>query len=206
MRCLNVLACLLVLFESAVCVCAEETAQARVERAVASVGGQDKLLRLFRITERLNVSPDPEKPPSTRVSILEPPKHWWQGKTDRVVTSQEPATYLVWAWTLQILKAEESKLEVIPDIQEQDRPAWGLRVTGSVNPALDMYFDQESSRLVRIDWRSDIHRFSDWQSHDGVWYPAKCIGYKKSTGKPWYFSEITQLERLETLPEGLERK
>lgn len=206
MRLLSMLACLAVSLGTTVCHSAEETPQVLVARAVTAAGGQEKLLRLFRINERLNVSPDPEKPPSTRVSILEPPKHWWQGKTDRVVTSQEPATYLVWAWTLQILLAEESKLEVVPDIQEQERPAWGLRVSGSVNPALEMYFDRESSRLVRIDWRSDMHRFSDWQSHDGVWYPAKCIGYKKSTGKPWYFSEITQLERLETLPEGLERK
>jgi hypothetical protein len=37
-------------------------------------------------------------------------------------------------------------------------------------------------------------------------YPAKCVGYKKATGKPWYFSEIVSLERLDELPEGLKRR
>jgi len=32
------------------------------------------------------------------------------------------------------------------------------------------------------------------------------VGYKKSTGKPWYFSEIVELERLKELPEGLNRQ
>jgi hypothetical protein len=71
---------------------------------------------------------------------------------------------------------------------------------------MDIYFDKAESRLVRIDWRGHIHRFSEWKEHDGFKYPARCVGYRKATGEPWYFSEILELERLKELPEGLKRE
>lgn len=33
----------------------------------------------------------------------------------------------------------------------------------------------------------------------------RCVGYNKATGKPWYFTEIVELERLKELPEVLKR-
>lgn len=184
---------------------ADPDAKSRVKQVVAAAGGEDKLLRLFRIKERLNVSTDPEKKGNERVSVLEPPKYWWLGKRDRVKEDKEPATFLVWAWTLGALTDPTSKVDVIPDIVELEKPAFGLRVSGSINPPMDLYFDNGTNLLVRIDWRSDIHRFSDWKEHDGAKYPAKCVGYKKATGKPWYFTEIVELQRLKELPEGLKR-
>ena len=47
--------------------------------------------------------------------------------------------------------------------------------------------------------------YSTLLKFDGAKYPAKCVGYKKSTGKPWYFTEVLEVQRLEKLPEGLER-
>lgn len=205
--CLMVLCCVSSLTGSAVA--ADPAVEALVEQVIAAAGGRSKLLTLFRTRETVNVSTDPEKKVSARVSVYEPPKYWWTGKNERVKDEQkpdEPATFLVWAWTLGILTDPASKLEVIPDVVESDRPAAGLRVTGTVSPAMDLYFDKSERRLVRIDWRSDIHRFSDWKEHDGVMYPAKCVGYKKTTGQPWYFSEILELERLSELPEGLKRR
>jgi hypothetical protein len=177
-----------------------------VKKAVAAVGGPDKLLKLFRIKERLNVSPDPDKKGNERTSVLEPPNYWWLGKKERVKDEKEPATFLVWAWTLGAVTDPKSKLEALPEIKEDDKPAVGVRVSGTITPAMDIYFDKETSRLVRIDWRADIHRFSEWKEHDGVKYPAKCVGYKKNTGKPWYFTEILELERLKELPPGLKRE
>lgn len=188
---------------------ADPDPQTIVERVVNAVGGEDKLLRLFRTRETVNVSADPLKKVPERVSVYEPPKYWWTGKNERVkdeLKPDEPATFLVWAWTLGILKDPASKLELIPDVLESDKPAVGMRVSGTVTPPMELYFDKSEYRLVRIDWRSDIHRFSDWKEIDGVMYPAKCVGYKKSTDKPWYFSEIIELERLKDLPEGLKRR
>lgn len=176
-----------------------------IKQVVQAAGGEDKLLKLFRIRERINVSPDPEKKGAERVSVLEPPNYWWLGKRERVKEDKEPATFLVWAWTLGALTDPKSQVSRIPDVTEADKPAFGLRVSGTITPAMDLYFDKADSRLVRIDWRSDIHRFSDWKQHDGVHYPAKCVGYKKSNGKAWYFSEILELERLQQLPDGLKR-
>jgi hypothetical protein len=186
----------------------EPSSDAIVKQAITAAGGEDKLLKLFRTRETVNVSSDPEKKVPERVSVYEPPKYWWTGKNERVKDEKkpdEPAIFLVWAWTLGMLTDPASKLEVIPDVVESEKPAFGLRVSGAVTPAMDLYFDKAASRLVRIDWRNDIHRFSDWKEHDGVKYPAKCTGFKKSTGKPWYFSEIIGLERLTELPDGLKR-
>ena len=188
---------------------AEPDTKQIVEQVVAAAGGQDKLLRLFRTRETVNVSSDPEKKVAARASIYEPPKYWWTGKNERVKDEHkpnEPATFLVWAWTLGMLTDPASKLEVVPEIVEADKPAVGLRVSGTVTPPMELYFDKTEHRLVRIDWRSDIHRFSDWKEVDGVKYPAKCVGYKKATGKPWYYSEIVELERLKELPAGFQRR
>lgn len=180
-----------------------------VKQVVDAVGGEDKLLRLFRTRETVNVSTDPDKKVPERVSVYEPPKYWWTGKNERVKNEEkpdEPATFLVWAWTLGILTDPASQLEVIPEVMESNKPAIGIRVSGTVSPPMELYFDKEESRLVRIDWRSDIHRFSDWKEVDGVKYPAKCAGFKKTSGKPWYFSEIIELERIKDLPAGLKRR
>jgi hypothetical protein len=176
-----------------------------VTKAVAAVGGEDKLLKLFRIKERLNVSSDPDKKGNERVSVLEPPKYWWVGKRERVKEEKEPATFLVWAWTLGALTDAKSKLAAVPELKDGDKALVGVRVSGTIDPPMELYFDKETHKLVRIDWRADIHRFSEWKEHDGAKYPSKCVGYKKATGKPWYFTEILELERLKELPTGLKR-
>jgi len=176
-----------------------------VTKAVAAVGGEDKLLKLFRIKERLNVSSDPDKKGNERVSVLEPPKYWWVGKRERVKEEKEPATFLVWAWTLGALTDAKSKLAAVPELKDGDKALVGVRVSGTIDPPMELYFDKETHKLVRIDWRADIHRFSEWKEHDGAKYPSKCVGYKKATNKPWYFTEILELERLKELPAGLKR-
>lgn len=205
--CLVALCC--VSFVSDSTTAAEPAAETLVKQVVAAAGSEHKLLKLFRTRETVNVGSYSQKKVPERVSVYEPPKYWWTGKNERVkdeTKPEEPAIFLAWAWTLGMLTDPASKLEAIPDVVESDKPAFGLRVSGTVTPAMDLYFDQAESRLVRIDWRSDIHRFSDWKEHDGAKYPAKCVGYKKASGKPWYISEIIELERLKELPEGLKRR
>lgn len=178
-----------------------------VEQIVDAAGGTENLLKQFTITENLNVGKDPEKPGKPRESVFDAQNNWWfrggKGGAWRKKMN-EPATHLVRAWTLQLLLDEKSRLEVLPPIMEGKQTLTGIRISESVKPAMDIYYDKTSLRLVRIDWRKDIHRFSDWQEHDGAKYPATCIGYRKSTGKPWFVSKITKLQRLEKLPADLE--
>jgi len=184
---------------------AEPDTKSLVSQAVKAAGGEDKLLKLFRYKEKLNVSSDPEKKPNERTSVIEAPNYWWMNKKERVKEEKEPAIFLVWGWTLGAITEPKSKLETIPELKDGDQTLVGIRVSETVKPAMDLYFDKATHLLVRIDWRTDIHRFSETKEHDGVKYPSKCIGYKKNTGKAWYFTEITEVERLKELPSGLKR-
>ena len=89
----------------------------------------------------------------------------------------------------------KSKINLLDDVIENEKPAAGLRIRGTVDPALDMYFDNETHQLVRVDWRDDIYRFSDWKEYDGTKYPAKCVMHRRKSGVPWFFHEILELER-----------
>lgn len=177
-----------------------------VEQVVSAGGGEAKLLKLFRMKEQLAVSSDPNAKGNERVSVLEPPKHWWLGKNDRVKNEREPATFLVWGWTLNALVDEKSKLESLDEMTINDRPAYGIRVSETITPPMDLYFDEETKRLARILWRADRHEFSDWKQADGTWYASRCVGYKLATGKHWYHTEILELEILKELPAGLTRE
>jgi hypothetical protein len=178
--------------------------QPLVQKALTAVGGKDKLLKIFRFQEIFHFGDKPEPPEgkkrSTRVSVYSQPDKWWLGKKER---GEEPAKDDVRAWSLDLLVDDKSKFEILPDLVDEGKTCAGLRVSGSVTPAMDFYFDKETSLLHRLDWRGDFYRFSDWKEHDGLRYASRTILFKKKDGKPWFFHEITALERLAKLPEGL---
>lgn len=175
-----------------------------VEKALAAVGGKDKLLKNFRIKEVFHFGSTPEpvegKKRSTRESILSQPDKWWINKKERGV---EPAKADVRAWSLDLLVDEKSKMEVIPDLTDEGKACFGLQVSGSVDPAMKLYFDKETALLHRLDWRGDFYRFTDWKEHDGLKFASKTIIFKLKDNKPWFFHEVTEIERLAQLPEGL---
>ncbi len=177
-----------------------------VEKALSAVGGKDKLLKIFRFNEIFHFGDQPEPPAgkkrSTRESVYSQPDQWWLGKKER---GDEPAKDDVRAWSLDLLVDEKSKFEIIPDLIDEGKTCTGLRVSGSVTPAMDFYFDKETTLLHRLDWRGDFYRFSEWKEHDGLKYASKTILFKVKGGKPWFFHEITELERLAKLPEGLSK-
>lgn len=180
--------------------------QPMVDRVIAAVGGEEKLLKIFRIEEIYHFGDQPEpaegKKRSTRESILEMPNGWWLKGKER---GEEPAKYDVWAWTLGILVDPTSTIEPVADVVDEGVTCFGLKVSGSIKPEMTLYFDQETALLKRIDWRADYYRFSDWREHDGVKYAAKTVIFKTKDDKPWFFHEVTAVERLAQLPEGLAR-
>lgn len=175
-----------------------------VEKALTAIGGKDKLLKIFLIKEVFHFGGTPEpaegKKRSTRESILSQPDKWWINKKER---GTEPAKDDVRAWSLDLLVDEKSKIEVISDLTDEGKTCFGLKVSGSVAPAMDFYFDTETALLKRLDWRGDIYRFSDWKEHDGVRYASKTIIFKAKDNKPWFFHEVTEIERLAKLPDGI---
>ncbi|MDZ4687087.1 MAG: hypothetical protein SH850_18580, partial [Planctomycetaceae bacterium] len=84
MRSLNITCGLLLAFVTQIALAAERTPAEIVAKVVATAGGEDKLLKLFRVEERLAISSDPAKPGNPRTSVIEPPTHWWLGKKERV--------------------------------------------------------------------------------------------------------------------------
>jgi len=173
-----------------------------VQHVIQAAGGDAKLLKLFRMKEQYNAGATLQTPGTPRASVVEPPKSWWIGAAER---GEEPAKITAWAWTLGALADPESKIETIADVTENEMLVAGLRTAGTVDPPLDMYFDKKTYELVRVDWRNDIYRFSDWKDYDGTRYPSKCVMYRRQSGEPWFFHEILELERLQELPDGLKR-
>lgn len=171
-----------------------------VKSIVDAVGGEAKLLRLFRFKEMLALGSDPAKAGSARTSVVQPPEHWWLGKRDRVTQDKEPAVFLVYGWTLGALVDPKSTLEALPEKEVEGKAATGIRIGGTVTPAMDLYFDKGTKRLAAIEWRADRHVFSDWREVDGCSYPSKCVGYKVKDGKRWYHTEIVEIERLSEVP------
>jgi len=178
-----------------------------MQKAIQAAGGRTNLLGCFTFKDHVRLG---EKDPgfgAKRESVMDAPRHWWLkapgGFSER---EDEPARFLVWAWTLGALTDPVSTIEVIPDLKDGDMDLWGLRISGSVKPAMELYFSRTNDLLARIDWRSDIHRFSGWTNLPaGTKYPTSVVDYKKTTGKAWYYDDVTEVIPLKELPEKLQR-
>lgn len=177
-----------------------------IQQAVQAAGGETNLLRYFTFKDRVLIGDKDTGFGSKRESVMDAPQHWWlkspAGYTER---KDEPAVFLVWAWTLRALTDPTSTIETVPDVKDGDAELWGLRVSGNLKPAMELYFRKDTHLLARIDWRNDIHRFSDWKTlPTGTKYPARVVGHKKGTDKIWYFDEVTEVTPLKELPEKLQ--
>lgn len=173
--------------------------QALIRNVNSAAGGQEKLLGTFRMVERYNagaVKAAPEGSQS-RTSILQPPKIWTVAGKER---GTEPAKFVVWGWTLGLVNDPATKLQTIPGVQESGTTTKAIRASGTVTPAMDLHFEPQTFRLIRIDWRDDIYRFSDWREIDGTGFPGQTAIWKKQADKPWFFHEVLSVERLATLP------
>ncbi len=176
-----------------------------VRRATDAAGGADTLPRYLMFKDRVLIGETDTGFGTKRENYVDAPQHWWLKTPSRVTDrTDEPARYLVWAWTLRALTDGTSLVEPIPDIKDGEQELWGLRVSGTVDPAMDLYFSKTNNLLARIDWRRDIHRFSDWKTAaTGFKYPARVVGHRKDTGKIWYFDDVLELQPLEELPEEI---
>lgn len=195
---------------------ADETG-ASVDESVAQVikaaGGEEKLLDVFRFSERVLITSKPTplvagETKGNRTSVVKAGGGWWVGTNKR---NKDKVRVLCWAWSLRILLDDKSKIEAIPDIVVNNKPAFGLRVTGSVKEPIDLFFDKESKRLSAIDYSDTRHVFSDWKNtKDGHLYAAHVAGFrfadpKVRTGqkKQWYQTDVLELIPLTELPSGL---
>ena len=190
---------------------ADETdAAKRVEQVVKAAGGKEKLLELFRFRERVLITATPAAPPAAnekgnRTSVVQVGGDWWIGPQKR---DKDKVRILCWAWSLRILLDPKSQAAALPDTTVAGKPAFGLRVTGSVKDPIDLLFDPQTHRLVAIDYTDTRHVFSEWKTTEaGHQYPSHVVGYRftnraegKLNEKQWYQTDILELTPLAELP------
>ena len=208
-----VLMMLLVSGRSLVADDADAATKKLVEEVVATAGGEEKLLKLFRFRERVLITATPAAPVTpdekeNRTSVVQVSGNWWIGTAKR---DKDKVRVLCWTWSLRILLDPKSKIQTVPDITVADKPAFGLRVTESVKEPIDLFFDKESKRLVAIDYTDTRHLFSDWRkTAEGHQYPSHVVGFRfadRAAGKlqdmQWYQTDILELTPLTELPAEL---
>ena len=210
---LLVLNCVLVMAASATA--AEPDPQVLVQQVVKSVGGEEKLLNLFRFRERVLITATPAEPVTkdekgNRTSVVQVSGDWW---VDTAKRDKDKVRVLCWAWSLRILLEPKSKIQTVPDIVVAEKPAFGLRVTESVKEPIDLFFDRESNRLVAIDYTDTRHLFSDWKkTAEDHQYPSHVTGFRFAnreartlSDKQWYQTDILEITPLKELPIELKR-
>ncbi|MBC8290826.1 MAG: hypothetical protein H8E37_10970 [Planctomycetes bacterium] len=185
-----------------------------VAQVIKAAGGEEKLLDVFRFHERVLITSTPTPlaagdTKGNRTSVVKAGGGWWVGTNKR---NKDKVRVLCWAWSLRILLDDNSKIEAISEIGVDEKPAFGLRVTGSVNEPIDLFFDRKSHRLTAIDYTDTRHIFSDWkETKEGHLYPAHVAGFRFADRnsrtlqeKQWYQTDILELVPLKKLPSELE--
>ena len=211
--------CLLVLLGMActamTAIADEPVARERVTQVLDAVGGESKLLSLFRFRERVLITTTPAEPVAkdekgNRTSVVEVSGDWWIGNTKR---DKDKVRVLCWAWSLRILLDPKSNIQSRSKTTVDGRQAFGIRVTESVQEPIDLFFDEESKRLVAIDYTDTRHIFSEWKETDeGHLYPSHVVGFRfenRESGtiksNQWYQTDILELTPLKELPSELKR-
>ena len=177
-----------------------EKVKAVVDKAVTAHGGADKLLRMFRWKEKYYFGEG--KDGTVRKAELRPPEVWWNGSKDIAAGNADRTdkTYLVWTWTLAPLLEKDSKLALLPDLDVDGKPAAGIKLTREGRREISLYFDKETGRLARINWRTYHVTFENWKEHDGARYPAKAVVRNNKDGSLHLWTEFLELERLKEVP------
>ena len=184
-----------------------------VEQVVKTAGGEEKLLKLFRFRERILISAAPAAPvtpdePGNRTSVVQVSGDWWLGKDKR---GKDKVRVLCWAWSLRLLLEPTSKVTTLAATTVADKPAFGLRVSASIEEPIDLLFDKETQRLVAIDYTDTRHIFSEWKTTEaGHHYPSHVVGFRftnRAAGvlseTQWYQTDILELTPLADLPPEL---
>lgn len=194
----------------------DDAAKSLAARAIERVGGEAKLLKLFRMREQVHITNKPLPTPAAdarenRVSVVQVGGDWWLGGKPR---GKDKVRVLCWAWSLRILTAPEAQLSTLQDSSIAGKAAVGLRVSGATKEPVDLWFDKETMLLAAIDYTDTRHAFSQWtETKQGHRYAAEVHGYrfanvveKTVSETQWYQSHILELTPLEELPEDVKGK
>jgi len=130
---------------------------------------------------------------------------------DQVDESKEQQ-YGDWVATLVPLKDSEFKLSLIGDATVENKPAVGVRVSRKDHRDVNLYFDKETSLLVRSEKRVKVLEqggeevtqeatFGEFETVEGIKVPKKSV--TKRDGKPYLDATRSEIARSEKLDDGL---
>jgi hypothetical protein len=99
----------------------EPDPQELVAQVLETAGGEEKLLKLFRLRERLLVTKTPAEPVAldekgNRTSVVEVSGGWWIGKAKR---DKDKVRVLCWAWSFRLLLDSQSTIQSCHDITRE---------------------------------------------------------------------------------------
>jgi hypothetical protein len=192
---------LFILLTTCAALAADSDAGTLAGKIVASHGGADKLLRTFTFTEVYLLAGKDKG--TERTSVIQPPNLWYVGKRERVSGENKGGVcHDVWMWTLAPLVDTKTKLESLPDATIEGKAAHALKVSGSIEPPMNVFFDAVTDDLVKIEWKGELFLFSTPVAVDGTRVPSKCVLIGK-TGKERMRTELKKIERLSALPAEL---
>ena len=190
-----------VILTTCVALAADSNADTLAKKIIASHGGADKLLRTFTFTEVYLLAGKDKG--TERTSTLQPPNLWYVGKAERVSEQNKGGVcHDVWMWTLAPLIDPKTKLEPLPDASIEGKAAHGLKVSGSIEPPMNAFFDGATDDLLKVEWKGEQFFFSAPIEVDGTRVPSKCMLIGK-TGKERMRTELKKIERLAALPADL---
>jgi len=175
------------------------------DRALAAIGGAEKVLRQFSMEERFMTGMDLGT--TARTWVISLPDNRWEmpAGANRTVAANDVALNLTAAWTLAILSHPKTKLSPLAPIKLEGRELDGFMVSGSTGPTMHLHFDRDTGLLGRIGYASVLYFPSDYQTTaDGAKHPGRIVAttVKGEVLKSWQIRKIT---RLTELPANLKR-
>jgi hypothetical protein len=175
------------------------------DRALAAIGGAEKVLRQFSMEERFMTGMDLGT--TTRKWVISLPDARWEmpAGVNRTIAANDVALNLTAGWTLAILSHPKTKLSPLAPIKLEGRELDGFMVSGSTGATMHLHFDRDTGLLGRIGYASVLYFPSDYQTTaDGVKHPGRIVATTVNgvVLKSWQIGKIT---RLKELPANLKR-
>jgi hypothetical protein len=145
-------------------------------------------------------------------------KGWMQmGGETREMTADElkghlDGHYASWLATLTPLTDKQFKLATAGETKVEDRPAVGVRVSADKRRDLTMYFDKESSLLVKMEQIANSSEqgnkevkqeifYSDYKEVEGAKAPMKIM--IKRDGEKYVESQVTEFKAVGKLEDSV---
>jgi hypothetical protein len=129
---------------------------------------------------------------------------------DKLAEAKEGA-YESWAATLTPLKDKAFALSSLGEVKVENRPAFGVRVSSKGHRDVNLYFDKESSLLVKVERRvkdeesgmevNQESNYSDFKEADGFKEAMKIV--VKKDGKPFVEATVEEVKREEKIDDSI---